>query len=694
MPVQSTSPPKLTTSPNSAAHQHSLNAVYNNVSQRRMRLCSVCQGEVYLAEQLLVDRVSVHKQCFRCAYCDRALTVKNACLDKTFQREYGPRWYCAQHQMLASSDKLLKLRRNLSKLGKFFLYFSKYLFKKILFVFSESVAVVPPNTSSSSSTQPQYAVMELVSSDSTDSSLPELSNSSKVVVEKLSTSTHSTQTRPEVQQSTQTTPKAENRYSGLRIRDPSPIVNPRNRHRMTSSLNKAMDTSRVQETKSNVVLDDRFKSSLTQSNKVNMMTQPELSHKKVSELNSNRYERRLSDLDSPTQLINACKERTAKRMASITMKNDENLGGERKTGLSGSSSEEEWNVSAGFCTRSTYPKVSDDDLEEEEFEEDINDSEEKSQSFSDEEESWMEFWNYLDTNLAGDAIDQGAVTDVLVKNMVEGFNKMSIKKHFKPIKFETPVNSAMMTVSETPFFTPRQNRAGTVNTTLERDDATLFHTPQTSRRPTFNDEDTARVEEFVTPKQSATPQRPSRYKRGPRRATVAIDLKREALTPEQLRNLKMPEGNAVTTAASEVRSGAVHIKPTVENLHKIRKEIEMIKGRRQREKQREIQVIQRRLEEIEVRMIDVKSVGQYLEKGLQKNPEDKWELEQWLIYAQQLSALRSEEQELKLTLRIISLEEDYHQLKGKLHSIQEMNQDFRNRRHESVSLIIIRKCIL
>lgn len=71
-----------------------------------------------------------------------------------------------------------------------------------------------------------------------------------------------------------------------------------------------------------------------------------------------------------------------------------------------------------------------------------------------------------------------------------------------------------------------------------------------------------------------------------------------------------------------------------------------------------------------MRAADVRSVGGYLEKSLRKDPANKWELEQWLIYAQQFAALKAEERKLNLKLRAAKLEDDYQQLKARLHQLQ------------------------
>jgi hypothetical protein len=81
-------------------------------------------------------------------------------------------------------------------------------------------------------------------------------------------------------------------------------------------------------------------------------------------------------------------------------------------------------------------------------------------------------------------------------------------------------------------------------------------------------------------------------------------------------------------------------------------------------------MLQRRLDEIDVRIEQVAKVGLYLERSLQKDPRNKWELEQWLIYSQQYTELRDEGLELKLKLRNAQLEDEYQQLMQQLHAVQ------------------------
>jgi hypothetical protein len=95
--------------------------VYRTVSQRRMKSCALCNNEVYLAEQKIVDdRLCVHKQCFRCAFCNRILDIGKAHIDRSFVEKFGPRWYCTQHSNKSVDEKLQQLMKTVNKQSESF----------------------------------------------------------------------------------------------------------------------------------------------------------------------------------------------------------------------------------------------------------------------------------------------------------------------------------------------------------------------------------------------------------------------------------------------------------------------------------------------------------------------------------------------------------------------------------------------
>lgn len=285
-----------------------------------------------------------------------------------------------------------------------------------------------------------------------------------------------------------------------------------------------------------------------------------------------------------------------------------------------------------------------------------------------ENDAWDELKSYLESHLTDSQIlaqlDKSATTQA--REIVETFNKLSILNHFK--NPQTPAQQKSSTLdSKTPYFTPREGRSETVpdvDTTLSQD---AFFTPRSTlrapaiirrsstldRKPKMPDEiDKLKQQiqqkagQFENPTNgidSQTPKRRQRIPRGPRRATVAVDLKRESLAPDDavastnLKEQQKSEQNGQETSkpvkirrspSVQQRQRALHIRPTDENLERVILEIEFMKNRRNNEKERQLQALQRRLDEIFVRKSQVINVGGYLEKLLRKDPRNKWDLEQ------------------------------------------------------------------
>jgi hypothetical protein len=53
--------------------------------------------------------VSVHKACFKCAYCDCELKLGYCALEHSFAGRYGPKWFCSDHALLPPMEKEAQL---------------------------------------------------------------------------------------------------------------------------------------------------------------------------------------------------------------------------------------------------------------------------------------------------------------------------------------------------------------------------------------------------------------------------------------------------------------------------------------------------------------------------------------------------------------------------------------------------------
>uniref|UniRef100_A0A914HZ63 polynucleotide adenylyltransferase n=1 Tax=Globodera rostochiensis TaxID=31243 RepID=A0A914HZ63_GLORO len=57
--------------------------------------CAICNEGVQLADRLVVEKETIHKGCFKCAFCGTRLQVGNCAMELSFYNRYGPRWYCS-----------------------------------------------------------------------------------------------------------------------------------------------------------------------------------------------------------------------------------------------------------------------------------------------------------------------------------------------------------------------------------------------------------------------------------------------------------------------------------------------------------------------------------------------------------------------------------------------------------------------
>uniref|UniRef100_A0A915CL39 LIM zinc-binding domain-containing protein n=1 Tax=Ditylenchus dipsaci TaxID=166011 RepID=A0A915CL39_9BILA len=56
--------------------------------------CSICGQVVALADKLVVEQETIHKDCFKCSYCELPLKPGDCAQELSFHSRYGPRWYC------------------------------------------------------------------------------------------------------------------------------------------------------------------------------------------------------------------------------------------------------------------------------------------------------------------------------------------------------------------------------------------------------------------------------------------------------------------------------------------------------------------------------------------------------------------------------------------------------------------------
>ncbi|EJW85858.1 hypothetical protein WUBG_03233, partial [Wuchereria bancrofti] len=97
---------------------------------------------------------------------------------------------------------------------------------------------------------------------------------------------------------------------------------------------------------------------------------------------------------------------------------------------------------------------------------------------------------------------------------------------------------------------------------------------------------------------------------------------------------------------------------------------EKILKQKEQERISAAQDLQRELEEIDVRKLEVEAVAGDLERRLSDDAENLWILEQWLLYVQEMVQLKQREEELKLRVSEFEVNEEYKDLQLQLKEVQ------------------------
>uniref|UniRef100_A0A914WZ52 BMERB domain-containing protein n=1 Tax=Plectus sambesii TaxID=2011161 RepID=A0A914WZ52_9BILA len=114
-------------------------------------------------------------------------------------------------------------------------------------------------------------------------------------------------------------------------------------------------------------------------------------------------------------------------------------------------------------------------------------------------------------------------------------------------------------------------------------------------------------------------------------------------------------------------------------IKKIQRAAERIVRQNEQNRQRKGQDIQRRLQEVEVRRAEVDATGAELEKRLTAEPENRWVLEQWLLFVNEREQLDRLETDLSLRAQEVELENKHSmlqtQLKAQMTNVHQTSKD-------------------
>uniref|UniRef100_A0A7I4Y486 F-actin monooxygenase n=1 Tax=Haemonchus contortus TaxID=6289 RepID=A0A7I4Y486_HAECO len=89
----------------------SMSALYESVNANRQETCQICEKVVYLAERMQVESMFVHKNCFRCSYCNQPLRLGECGKDKDLDFHYPRRFFCKTHLRLPLKEKISRIER-------------------------------------------------------------------------------------------------------------------------------------------------------------------------------------------------------------------------------------------------------------------------------------------------------------------------------------------------------------------------------------------------------------------------------------------------------------------------------------------------------------------------------------------------------------------------------------------------------
>ncbi|KAI1732446.1 LIM domain-containing protein [Ditylenchus destructor] len=81
---------------------------YASIAQR-VGKCAMCKGDIPRGEDMMVERKTIHKTCFKCGYCDCALRLGCCATDHSLVGRYGLMWFCQDHMLLPPGEKAAKL---------------------------------------------------------------------------------------------------------------------------------------------------------------------------------------------------------------------------------------------------------------------------------------------------------------------------------------------------------------------------------------------------------------------------------------------------------------------------------------------------------------------------------------------------------------------------------------------------------
>ncbi|KAJ1348972.1 hypothetical protein KIN20_004384 [Parelaphostrongylus tenuis] len=89
-----------------------VSTLYDSFGPKRQETCRLCEKVVYLAERIQVESMFVHKNCFRCAYCNQPLRLGEYGKDKDLEDHYPRKLFCTTHLRVPLKEKIARIERD------------------------------------------------------------------------------------------------------------------------------------------------------------------------------------------------------------------------------------------------------------------------------------------------------------------------------------------------------------------------------------------------------------------------------------------------------------------------------------------------------------------------------------------------------------------------------------------------------
>ncbi|KAE9551592.1 hypothetical protein FO519_005199 [Halicephalobus sp. NKZ332] len=651
--------------------------LYASVLPRRKNLCALCGVEVYLAEQMHIDKLMIHKKCFKCSYCAQPLRLGNCGLDRTLMDEHGPRWFCQLHINVQLGEKIARIQK--SERMKM------------------SVAIVPPTQTPI--LKPMVAGEKISYSDENSKNKNNVTikyaniDTPAMLAKKTMDRMNLRKEKLETLKLTPTTERVEFECYRNRMN---------NNEKVKEMERKSLESSSSNELESS--LDDEEiefgdGSSGTGANSENSENERILNTKESYTSTEDEAE---DDEDLWTEFTEVLENTLTKsencsnqeisekqavkwietfnKRASLLMmspKTPESLYFTPKT---------EIDATPKFFTPSTTV-LKRHDLSEtrmKSFDGDdtltnitsipCNSSPTKSfvSGASMEEKNAMN--SLLDnmpslqrTNLSNNGLIKAKMFNPLTNSPIvvskpifgasESQKEANMLDRIRRLKMRTERRATVAIDPMMMGFKKDENDFGS-----EFSDERLFE--QEKQQKSIQSGNTTMIEI----KDNDAISKFDGFK------ISNMDEKKSKMT--ELERKKRLRSKTLTNGVQKehLKEAMAYISPVItaspKNIKRVQKQAEKILKRREHERQRTAQDVQRGLDETENRINEVNSVGVELEGALRKDPMNAWLLENWLLYVQELRQLKLREEDLNRRVREISISDEYHKLKAQLAELQ------------------------